>query len=278
MGASAENCLGMKDGAAAGGLGTRGVAAERGLPGLLACLFLLTSAVPLPGQETIASDRPGIGSGSFVLGTGTLQVEAGVGVARSDGVDRYSLGQLLVRVGAWNGLELQGQFNSLVFDRGGAESRVGFQDLGLGAKLRVIPTGPGGSSFSLLTTVSFPTGSRLASSREVVPGLAVLADVPVARNLGLSANLGYGGWLASVEDLGTLTLTPTLTLPTSKPMGVFLGYAGFFAESGNQHFLEGGLTWLPDPDLQLDANGGLDPDSGNYFVGVGVATRWIFRE
>jgi len=77
--------------------------------------------------------------------------------------------------------------------------------------------------------------------------------------------------------IGSGSFLPSLALPTSKPVGVFLGYAGFFAESQNQHFLEGGLTWVPTPDLQLDANGGVDPDSGGYFVGIGLATRWFLR-
>jgi hypothetical protein len=239
-------------------------------------LLILVSSVPLQGQETIASDRPGIGSGSFVLDPGTLQLEAGGGYGNSDGVDRYSLGQLLFRFGALNRLEFQAQFNSLVVDHEGDESRQGLQDLGFGAKLRLVPSGPGGSSFSVLAGLSFPTGAAFSSAGEVVPNVVFLADVPVASNLGFSANLGFGGWLASTEDLVTLTLTPSLALPTSKPVGVFLGYAGFFAESQDQHFLEGGLTWVPTPDLQLDANGGVDPDSGDYFVGIGVATRWIF--
>jgi len=259
------------------GLGFRGARAiGRCVPGALVSLSLLVAAVPLKAQETIASDRPGIGSGSFVLNPGTLQLEAGAGFAESGSVNRFSLGQLLFRTGVVNGLELQGQFNSLVFDRGGEADRDGFQDLGLGAKLRLIPDGPGGMSLSLQGLVSFPTGSGFASSGEVVPAVALLADVPVAPNVGLSGNVAFGGWLADAEDLVTLTLTPSVALPTSKPMGIFLGYAGFFAASQNQHFLEGGVTWLPTPDLQLDANGGLDPDSGDYFMGIGVATRWSF--
>lgn len=247
-------------------------------PAVLLFVLFLASAAPLEGQETIASDRPGIGSGSFVLKPGTLQMEAGGGYGNSDGVDRYSLGQLLFRFGVLNRLELQAQLNSLLFDQEGDESRRGLQDLGLGAKLRLIPSGPGGSSFSFLAGVSIPTGAGFSSAGEVVPNLVLLGDVPVTRRLGFSANLGFGGWLASTEDLVTLTLTPSLALPTSKPLGVFLGYAGLISESRKQHFVEGGLTWLPNPDLQLDANGGVDAGSGDYFFGIGVATRWFFRK
>ena len=257
------------------GPGSAGTA-RRFFGGVLVSLAFLMGPDPLVAQETIASDRPGIGSGSFVLHPGTLQMEAGVGFSESGSVTRFSLGQLLLRVGALERLEVQGQFNSLVFDRGGETDRGGVQDLGLGAKLRLIRDGPGGMSLSFQGALSFPTGSRFTSSKEVIPTVALLADVPVARNLALSGNLAFGGWLAGAEDVVTVTLTPSYALPTSAPMGIFLGYAGFFAATQSQHFLEGGVTWLPTPDLQLDANGGLDPDSGDYFMGIGVATRWSF--
>ena len=160
--------------------------------------------------------------------------------------DRISVGQLLFRVGAFHGLELQAQANSLVFSRGGEEDHEGLEDLGLGAKLRIISDGPAGMSLSLLTALSLPKGSESLTSDEAVPALSVLADFPLAFTLGLSANLG------------------------------FAGYAGFFADSGPRHFVEGGMTWIPGPGLQLHINGGVDVDTGDGFFGVGVATRWFF--
>ena len=55
---------------------------------------------------------------------------------------------------------------------------------------------------------------------------------------------------------------------------MFAGWAGSFSSDGDAHFAEGGLTYLPTPDIQLDLNGGRDVERGDWFLGVGLATRW----
>ena len=122
-------------------------------------------------------------------------------------------------------------------------------------------------------SVSLPTGSDPFSAHDVVPGLTLLADLPVSGALSLSGNLGYSGWLPDVPDQRSLILTPTLALPKETPLALFLGYAGFFSHGGDQHFLEGGVTWLRRQDLQLDLNWGVETDSGDYFLGMGAAVR-----
>ncbi len=140
----------------------------------------------------------------------------------------------------------------------------------------MISDGPGGMRLSFLPTLSLPTGAESFSAEETVATISLLADVPLTSNLGLSANLGVGGLLADVEDEVRLILTPALALPTSENIGIFAGYAGFYSDGGSRHFLEAGATWIPGPDLQLDVNGGVDPESGDAFFGLGLATRWSF--
>ena len=254
-----------------------------------AWLSTLAFALPatLAAQETIASDRPGLGSGSVVLEWGMLQVESGVEYARYDPLDQYSVGQIVLRLGVWDRIEVQGLLNSVVGFRGDGEEEVGLQDQGLGAKLRLTSSGPGGASLSILTTLSVPTGSASFTADEAVPAAVLLADLPLTSNLSLSGNFGFGGWLADADDQVSVILTPSLSLPTQSPLTVFLGYAGFFTEdldvldqdatgdsSGDLHIVEGGITWLPSPDTQWDLNGGVDVESGDFFIGVGLARRW----
>ena len=42
---------------------------------------LLAGAHDVTAQETIASDRPGTGSGAYVLGAGTIQLEVGTNLS-----------------------------------------------------------------------------------------------------------------------------------------------------------------------------------------------------
>ena len=73
----------------------------------------LLTAMPVTAQETIASDRPGIGSGSAVIDAGVLQAEFGAAYLGGPGPDVVALGQLFVRYGLGR-LELEVLGNSWV--------------------------------------------------------------------------------------------------------------------------------------------------------------------
>lgn len=149
-------------------------------------LLILTSALavlcvtpqPVPAQTNMSPDRPGFGSGSYVLERRAVNVETGFQLASFEANDQYSVGQVLLRFGlSW--IELQAILNSYV-------------------------------------------------------------------------------------------------LPFASAIGVYAGYAGIFASSRDQHFMEGDMTHLVTPDLQLDLNGGIELDTGDYFLGFGLATRLKF--
>jgi hypothetical protein len=201
-------------------------------------------------------------------------METGGEYAKAGEASRDSVGQLLLRLGAFQGLEFQAQLNSLILTHGGGPEREGFQNMGLGAKLHLLQSGPAGSSLSLLGSVSLPTGADFLTSDEAVPSFTLVADVPLSPGLGLAVNLGTDGLLADVEDVTRVIVTPAVSLPGDSGIGLFSGYAGSFADSGDRHLIEGGVTWLASADLQLDVNGVVDTESGDFFLGL--ATRWLF--
>lgn len=244
--------------------------------GLAVGAALLLASGGLSAQETIASDRPGFASGSTVIGKGLLQLEMGAQYAGGGVAGVYSFGQGLLRYGLAEGLELQALLNSVTFLRAPNHDREGFSDMGVGMKVR-LPVASEEFSLSLLSTVLFPTGSRHFTSDETIPAVVLLADVPLSDRAGFTGNLGYSAFLADADDQFSLILTPSVSIPSEVPMSVYGGYAGFYSDSGNAHFAEGGITWLPSSDLQFDLNGGVELDSGDYFIGVGVAARWGSR-
>ncbi len=245
----------------------------------LLTLFLMAAITLVPvaeAQETIASDRPGLASGSYVLDAGTIQVEGGIAYANAGPLDLFSVGQLLIRVGVPQ-IELQALVNSLVFASANGASDEGLQDIGVGAKVRLYRSSELPLSVSALATLSLPTGADFLTSDEVVPSAILLADYGVNERWTVSANLGYTLGIDQLDDVFAVILTPSVSLPVEANAGAYFGYAGFYSSSDPQHFAEGGLTLLPRPDLQLDFNGGVDVNTGDFFIGAGVATRWFTR-
>ena len=150
---------------------------------LRTCVILVASLLGLGPrvfhcQETIIADRPGIGSSSFVLGGGTLQLDGGGEFAHSD-ADQYNLGQLLVRFGLpW--FELGAQFNSFVIKRSAEDDGEGFQDLGLRIKGRLWSPETVVAMVSLTGTLNIPTGSTFLTGDEVIPTITLLGDYKIS--------------------------------------------------------------------------------------------------
>lgn len=242
----------------------------------LLLFILLVPCIPLheaSAQDTIASDRPGFNNGSFVLGPGTLQLETGAALNAVG--PEYSIGQVIIRAGI-PGLELQAHLNSLVLRRSSVPDE-GFQDPGVGVKLRLVNAPEKNYALSLLSTLSLPVGSSFLSSNRAIPSFSLLSDYGVNDRVSISNNVGYTIGRGGINDVLFLSAHPGFTLPAEANVGVYFGYAGFFSSGGDQHFLEGGITLFPTADIQLDINGGVELDTRDSFIGLGLATRWFLN-
>ena len=245
-------------------------------PPIIAFLLALVS---LPGwsqtadaQPAIASDRPGLGTGAFVLEAGTTHLESGVELA-IDGGRQFSAGQIVVRWGL-PFAELQALVNSFVISRSPDQAAEGFEDLGLGLKIPLVAREDDRLRISVLASLSLPTGSRFLTNDEAVPAAALLVDRAVSERWSVSTTLGYTAGPGEEPDAVSVTLTPGASIPGPFNLDAFVGYAGFFSAGPDRHVVEGGLMFGATSDLQLDANWGIDIDTGDYFVGIGFARRW----
>jgi len=236
----------------------------------------LLAAPALHGQQ-ITSDRPGIGSGSAVLPHKTLQLETGFGYANSTANDTYAIGEALVRLGA-PGFEVELFLNSYVIMRTELSDETlhgeGFQDLGIGLKIPLLEVWGSRFSLSAQGILQTPSGSAFQTNDEWIPSGILLADLGLTDRFGLAVNAGYQAGPGDLDEVFSLIVTPGVSLGGG--FGAYAGWAGFFADgadAANSHFAEGGFTYLPNDNLQLDLNGGWDVDSDDYFLGFGLAIR-----
>jgi hypothetical protein len=213
-----------------------------------------------------------------VLPSGALQLEAGFEIARSGDVSTYSLGQTLVRVG-FAAFELDIFANSFVLVRGDLQTasieQEGFADLGVGVKVPVARDVGGRADVSLQGIVTAPTGATPISTGEWVPSVTALADVTLGASTALGLNVGWQVGTGALADVVDVIVTPGFALGDG--FGGYAGWAGAFSDGGSTHILEGGFTYLPAPDVQLDINSGYDVDTDAWFLGAGIAVRRIGR-
>lgn len=226
---------------------------------------------------SVVPDRPGFGDGSAIVAGGHIQVEAGYGFSDFGPARQHDFGQLLVRYGISERVELRGLLNSYsVLDNGDDEQ--GLQDLALGAKVNLV-AGDGAvlgtPNVTLIATAGLPTGNEAFTNDAVVTEVKLAADGVLAERLGIGANLGYS---INVDDtdrnLVIAYVALGTTLPNQPDLGFFAGFYSLFPQEGDSTTgVDGGLTWLLNPQTQLDVNlgTGLGDNALDVAFGVGIA-------
>lgn len=231
---------------------------------------LVTFIAPDAAHGQLTPDRPGFSDGSSVVSPRTFQAEMGYALSANGGT-AHELGQLLLRYGLNDAVELRGNINSLVFEDGSD----GYSGTGVGAKVRLWRSTL--AQLSAVATTSLPTGTGSFDTADDRARQTLRLAFDGALGSGLSMTVNGGISFYYTDDAGTQWLfIPTLNTSLNAQTGLYVGYAGFYAESFDGHWVEGGLTYLVSPNTQLDVNGGLrlNEDANLVTLGLGLAHRF----
>jgi hypothetical protein len=241
------------------------------LPTLLSVALLAFLLAPdtAAGQNPISADRPGFGDGANPLTSQTFQIELGAVGANADFGTEAEVGQVLLRYGVTDFLELRGGVGSVAFDAPETE----YTGTSLGGKLRLLQSPL--STLSVVSTWDLPTGTGAFDADNVAQTLKLAYDGALGEDLGVSVNAGASLPYADNADLSYLFI-PTLSFAITDRIGGYVGYAGFYTDGPNTNFVEAGVTLLSSPDTQLDVNTGLQLDENRdaFFLGLGLAHRF----
>lgn len=225
-------------------------------------------------QENYTPDRPGIGNGSYVVEAGIFGLETGVQLSTGNAVNQFDIGQMLLRFGVMENLELRALLNSYstqYFDQTDAVNS-GFQDLGLAAKYKLYETEDGQTRISTIGKISVPVGASAFTNDEIVPTLFLAGDQSLTNNLSISSNLGYTFGVGDLSDNWLFTLTPGFSFPNQQNLSAYAGYAGIYdGNNVNLHYAEAGLALVVNDGAQLDLNAGYELEQESFFIGIGFA-------
>lgn len=239
-------------------------------------LIAMTSAMTMTtalGDDggPISAERPGFSSSPLALAPSVWQVEAGYQYSRDDDVvdvDVSTLPLLLIRVGLAESIEMQVSWTYSWLDAGGFDVD-GANDATVGIKWQIndadstVPLG-------LFAGLSLPVGASAFSSDDTDPSLGVFWTHSGAADF-------FG--TAIVADTGSrLTLANAVGVgfPIDDTRGAYVELVSAFTEdSGPEHLLNGGMTFLYTRDMQFDVHGGvgLNERAADFFIGFGIARR-----
>lgn len=248
----------------ADGMDTRWISLLPGLFGILA-----SSASIAQDTSPINAERPGFSSSPFVLAPSSLQIEAGYQFTDGDAADVHTLPLALLRYGLAERFELQLSWAGINRIDSGAGSDTGSSDLGIGIKYQL--RGDAASvPMALFAGLSLPTGDRGFGSDSVDPTVGLFWSH--------AARLDWFGTVTLSESDGDTTFSNALgiALPINERSSGYLEYVAQFPGGGSSHLLNGGVTLMPQYNLQWDLHAGLglDDDAPDLFIGAGVAYRF----
>lgn len=248
---------------------------QRSLISTVVFLALNLSAHAAEAQEIeiINTERPGFSSSPIALAPQRLQIEGGYQYTQDDGnpdFDDQTLPFALLRYGIADNLELQVSWAGLSWTKTGSQNVNGANDAGIGVKWQLSEAGSP-VPIALFAGLSIPVGDPEYSSDHVDPTLGLFWSH--------SAELDWFGTVVVNESNDTVSGTNAIgiSLPINDRTGGFIEYFGSFAEnSGPEHYLDGGVTFLSQNNLQFDVNAGIGLNSraADFFIGFGIAYRY----
>lgn len=238
----------------------------------------------------LVTDRPDFTEATSTVGDGVAQIEFGwTYTYDSDGstsVRNHSYGEPLLRYGVlqnWLEFRLAAfPVNQRTTTAGGSTSSSGAEDLYLGFKIGLTPQDGMLPEMALIPQMTVPTGSSAFSSNRTLLGTNLLygweltEDISTAGSTQFNESVDGGTGTTYTEWAQSWTVAFSLT----DELGAYTEWYGLFASGAdtaqNEHYFNGGFTYLLSDDVQFDirAGVGLNDAAADYFIGTGLSIRF----
>jgi len=252
-----------------------------------------TNAVPpfkldlsAPPVLVISTDRPGFSTGTGIVPQGHLQLENGFTFVtdHADGMRSSSETgpQMLLRVGLIEDLlEFRASWQGYTWTQSREESGArlndnGWNDVILGAKLRVLEQNKWIPRIALLAQTTIGGGEEPVATQEIEPLFGLLASYDFGNGLSLVSNLNLAFPTEDGSHFEQGQASLALWFPIVDRVTGFIETYTLFPNSRGGHeawYLNLGGTWLLDDRVQLDAGIGigLDKDADDFSASIGIS-------
>jgi hypothetical protein len=236
-------------------------------------LSTILIATPVVAMDNIVTDRPDFTESTDTVPLGWIQVENGYTYTRVDNTSTHSLGEGLIRVGLTPTTELRIGFPN--YHVSGVQRGLSDAELGIKWALRhqenAIP------ATSLILASSFPTGASDFRDDELQFAAKLCMGWDLTPQWAVAANLNYDASGNGEDRFNPLSSSLSFGYSLTDSVGLFAEYYGFYPQEKNggaAHTLNGGITLLITPDIQMDARVGKTLSDDSWFIGAGTAFRF----
>jgi len=247
-------------------------------------------------DDPLVTDRPDFTESTEAIQPGHFQLEAGYTFTFDrEGAERvrdHTAPELLLRIGmverfelriGWDGYSwTESQFEQ-VRRAGRRNSREvweqGSHDLSVGFKYKFVAQNGFVPHLGVIGAINVPSGSAGVSSGDVEPAVVLLWAYDLTDSFALAGNVGLAGPVDEGDRFLQASASISGAFSITDRMGAYIEYFGFYPNiehADAAHFVNGGLTYLINKDVQIDwrIGAGLNEEADDFLTGIGFAWRF----
>lgn len=228
-------------------------------------------------QGSIETDRPDQTESTALTPVGHLQVEHGVAYEREGGVSLVAHPSTLFKIGLVDRFEARAVVEPVTMAADGAPSVGGILPMEFGFKAGLWRSDDEASAVSFILHLQVPhLASNSFRTSRLAPLMRFTIATPIAEDWDLGVNLGmeWDGGGGPAAAIYTAAIGSSIT----DAIGWYGEVYGFIPDdkSVSDHRVNGGITWLLNDDLQLDAalGVGVTTEPKPWFIGIGISYRF----
>ncbi len=218
-------------------------------------------------------DRPGIAEAPYTVAPGTYQFEIGFDYFKRYNGHIYNVPTVLFRTGVSQRAELRISSKQIV-EKADSNAFLGVSPVSIGVKMHIFRQRNRIPEIDIMTNVIVPTTHSPVLANKVGYEVLLLFQNDFYPNMAVNYNVGYIWDNYRGKPMFTASFCFNY-LPTSK-VGLFAEYFSFVPDqSPGELGLDGGMTYLLRPNLQLDLSAGISrmETHNNVFVSSGFTFR-----
>lgn len=242
---------------------------------LISIMCVIPMMVCAQNEAEFTADRPGVGTGTGIVGKGKAMWEAGMAYDYEDGAKSLTFCNSLLRYGLTNNWEMRLELNGLhTWDD--SEHVIGIDAVNLATKVRLYEGEDAVPSIALLAGLTLPVGSEAFRPSHIAPSLTLLADHDVTDRLNIAYNAGldWDGETAAPTTFAALCFG----YQVNDRLGAYIENYDYFAKGKKTLWnMDLGLNWMASRRVQLDVAGCFNLNNIKNSYGISFGVAWLLN-
>lgn len=248
---------------------------HRRVIGIVLYLIVIPVIVFAQDYEDFSADRPGVGTGTGIVGRNKVMWETGMAYDYEEGEKTYTFCNSLLRYGLTNNWEVRLELNGL-HTWNGDYHVTGLDAIKIATKMRLYEGTGMMPSVALQAGLTLPVGTKAFFPSYIAPSLTLLADHNVANRINLSYNAGLE-WDGETA-VPTIFTALCVNYEISDRWGLFAENYDFFAKcSRPQWNMDLGVNWMLNDRVQLDLSGCFSLNNIRKSYGISAGVAWLIN-